>query len=134
MTFYFVDNEFYFGGFHVYGAMYEDIERFIFFSKAVLALIPQIDFRPDVMHLNDWQSAVIPVLVDSYYKNDNYYRGIKTVLTIHNLKFQGVYGIDTVADLTDLPKEYFTTQRLEFYRDANLFKGRPFVFGFCHHR
>ena len=64
-----------------------DCEKFIFFSKAVLSILPTIDFRPDVINCNDWQTGPIPVFLDTFQDNP-FYQGIKTVMTIHNLKFQ----------------------------------------------
>ena len=96
-TYYFVDNEFYFDGEKPYDYIHLDCEKFIFFSKAVLSLLPTLGFRPDVINCNDWQSAPIPVLLDTFYDNP-FYRGIKTVMTIHNLKFQGRWDIDKIKD------------------------------------
>lgn len=88
ITFYFIDNEFYFNGFAPYGDMYADIEKFAFFSKAVLSALPMIDFRPDIIHCHDWQAGLVPVFLDNFRYGNEWYRGIKTVMTIHNLKFQ----------------------------------------------
>lgn len=122
VTIYFVDNEFYFGGLDVYGKIKDDLERFIFFSKSVLALLPQIDFFPDIIHVNDWQTAIIPVLLKEQYKEYEYQK-IKTVLTIHNLHFQGRYDIESISDLTDLEKRCFNKEGLEYFGDANVLKG-----------
>ena len=86
--FYFIDNEFYFNGDKPYDFIHLDCEKFIFFSKAVLSILPTIDFRPDVINCNDWQTGPIPVFLDTFQDNP-FYQGIKTVMTIHNLKFQG---------------------------------------------
>lgn len=123
VTFYFIDNEYYFNADSVYAGIREDVERYIFFCKAVLAVLQCIDFYPDVLHCNDWQTGLIPVLLKAHYYCDSRYTGIKTLMTIHNLKFQGRYSIDFVSDLADLPEDYFTPDKLEFYRDANLLKG-----------
>ncbi len=123
VTYYFVDNEFYFGSDTIYSNMADDIERFVFFDKAVLALLQIIDFFPDVIHTNDWQTGLVSVLLDAHYKHDNRYRQIKTVYTIHNLKFQGIYDLDTIKDVSDLSDYYFTPDKLEFFSDANLMKG-----------
>ena len=66
VTFYFIDNEFYFNGFAPYGEMYTDVEKFSFFSKAVLSALPVIDFRPDIIHCHDWQTGLIPVFLDNF--------------------------------------------------------------------
>ena len=99
VTFYFVDNEEYFAGFKPYGDILWDIEKFAFFSKAVLSILPLIDFRPDIIHCHDWQTGLIPVYLDNFRYGGEFYRGIKTVMTIHNLKFQGVWGTDKVKEI-----------------------------------
>lgn len=121
-TYYFVDNEYYFGGNKPYDYIHLDCEKFIFFSKAVLSLLPTLDFRPDVINCNDWQTAPIPVFLDTFYDNP-FYRGIKTVMTIHNLKFQGRWDLDKIKDAMGVGDYYFTDDKLEYYKDANLLKG-----------
>ena len=123
VTYYFVDNEFYFGNDPIYGDISVDVERFAFFDKAVLALLQVIDFWPDVIHCNDWQTGMIPVLLRAHYPYDDRYNKIKTVMTIHNLKFQGVYDKKTIADVCELEDSYFTPDKLEFYKDASFLKG-----------
>ena len=120
--FYFVDNEYYFNGDKPYDYIHLDAEKFIFFSKAVLSLLPTIGFRPDVINCNDWQSAAIPVFLDTFLDNP-FYQGIKTVMTIHNLKFQGRWNIDKIKDVMGISDYYFTDDKLEYYKDANLLKG-----------
>ena len=121
--FYFVDSEFYFGGPWPYGNMYEDIEKFCFFSKAVLSILPLIGFKPDIIHCHDWQSSLVPVFLKAFYCADPFYRNIKTVMTIHNLKFQGITEIDRLKDITGLPDDMFTYDKLEYNNSANLLKG-----------
>ena len=77
-----------------------DIEKFAFFSKAALSILPVIGFRPDLIHCHDWQAGLVPVYLDNFRYGGEYYRGIRTVMTIHNLKFQGVWdpGISVRAD------------------------------------
>ena len=123
VTYYFVDNEFYFKSDAIYGDIAIDIERFAFFDKAVLALLQVIDFWPDVIHCNDWQTGMVPVLLKAHYGNDERYRRIKTVMTIHNLKFRGIYDKKTIADVCELEENYFTSDKLEFYEDASFLKG-----------
>ena len=123
VTYYFVDNEFYFGSDPIYGDISVDVERFAFFDKAVLALLQIIDFWPDVIHCNDWQTGMIPVLLRAHYPYDDRYNRIKTVMTIHNLKFQGIYDKKTIADVCELEDSYFTPDKLEFYKDASFLKG-----------
>ena len=124
ITFYFIDNEDYFSGPKPYTSNgIWDIERFAFFSKAVLCSLQQIDFKPDVIHCHDWQTGLVPVYLDHFRYFMEYYEGIKTVMTIHNLKFQGVWGTKEVKEITGLTDYYFTNDKLEAYRDANLLKG-----------
>lgn len=124
VTFYFIDNEEYFNGDKPYTSDGRwDIERFGYFSKAVLSILPVIDFRPDVIHCHDWQTGLIPVYLDHFRYAGGYYQGIKTVMTIHNLKFQGVWGTKDVRNIVGLPEYYFTPDKMEAYRDANLLKG-----------
>lgn len=120
--YYFVDNEFYFGGDKPYDYIHLDCEKFIFFSKAVLSLLPSLDFRPDVINCNDWQTGPIPVFLDTFYDNP-FYRGIKTVMTVHNLKFQGRWDFDKIKDAMAISDYYFTEDKLEYHKDANLLKG-----------
>lgn len=124
ITFYFIDNEDYFSGPKPYTSNgIWDIERFAFFSKAVLCILPVIGFKPDVIHCHDWQTGLVPVFLDHFRYFMEYYKGIKTVMTIHNLKFQGVWGTKEVKEITGLTDYYFTNDKLEAYRDANLLKG-----------
>ncbi len=120
--FYFVDNEFYFNGDKPYDYIHLDCEKFIFFSKAVLSLLPTIGFRPDVINCNDWQTAAIPVYLDTFQDNP-FYQGIKTVMTIHNLKYQGRWDLEKVKDFMGISDYYYTSDKLEYYEDANLLKG-----------
>ncbi len=123
ITFYFIDNEYYFSGWTPYGDIYADIEKFAFFSKAVLSALPVIGFRPDIIHCHDWQTGLVPVYLDNFRYGNDYYRGIKVVMTIHNLKFQGTWDAKRVQDITGLPDYYFAPDKLEAYKDANYLKG-----------
>lgn len=120
VTYYFIDNEYYFGDRVLY--RWDDLERFAFFDKACLEILTRIDFKPDVIHCNDWQTGMVPVLLKAYYDRGEFYRGIKTVFTIHNLKYQGIYSIDAAADFFSLDSSYFTDDKLEFHGCANLLK------------
>lgn len=121
-TYYFIDNEYYFNGDKPYGFIHEDCEKFIFFSKAVLSVLPTLGFRPDVINCNDWQTGPIPVFLDTFQDNP-FYRGIKTVMTIHNLKFQGRWDFKGIKDVMGIDDYYFTSDKLEYHKDANLLKG-----------
>ena len=120
--YYFVDNEFYFNGDTPYSYIHLDCEKFIFFSKAVLSLLPTLGFRPDVINCNDWQTGPIPVFLDTFQDNP-FFQGIKTVMTIHNLKFQGRWDMRAIKDAMGISDYYFTSDKMEYYRDANLLKG-----------
>lgn len=121
--YYFVDNEFYLAGPSPYNNIYEDVEKFAYFSKAVLAALPYIDFAPDVIHCHDWQTGLVPVYLHTAFGDDNFYAGIKTVFSIHNMKFQGRWRIREVIDITGLPEQIFNDRELESYGEANYLKG-----------
>jgi starch synthase len=116
---YFIDNDYYFGYEQLYVDYAFDIERFSFFQRAVLgALGEPMDFEPDIIHCNDWQTGMIPCLLDAHYRDFGLHQKMRTVYTIHNLKFQGVHGREQIADLMDLPERYLT-------EDAILKNGVP---------
>ncbi|MDE5855269.1 MAG: glycogen synthase GlgA [Ruminococcus sp.] len=124
IKFYFVDNEFYFKCDTPYSSDLKwDIERFTFFCKAVLAIMPVVGFRPDIIHCHDWQASLIPVFLHSTFATNPFYSSTKSIMTIHNLKFQGVWNIDTFKYNTALPEYMFTPDKLEFNKDANMLKG-----------
>ncbi len=123
ITFYFIDNEFYFAGFAPYGNIYEDIEKFAFFCKAALSSLPLIGFQPDIIHCHDWQTGLLPVYLKDRFIQGEFFRNMKTIMTIHNLKFQGIWDKKTVRDITGLNVSYFTPDKLEAYGDANYLKG-----------
>ena len=91
ITYYFIDNEYYFSGPKPYGDICYDMEKFAFFSRAALSALPVIDFRPDIIHCHDWQTGLIPVFLKDTFSQGQFYQGIKTIMTIHNLKFQGIW-------------------------------------------
>ena len=123
VTFYFVDNEQYFGRDYIYGHGGDEGERYAYFCKAVLEALPKIDFIPDVIHCHDWQTGLIPTLYQAQYKQLPLYKGIKTVFTIHNLPFQGIYPIDATEELLSLGSWAYTSDNLEFYGQASFIKG-----------
>lgn len=123
VTYYFVDNEYYFAGGNPYNNIYEDVEKFAFFSKAVLQALPLINFCPDVIHCNDWQTGLVPVFLKNVFGQDVFYANIKTICTIHNMKFQGRWMVNEVKDITGLPDCLFTADKLESYGEANYLKG-----------
>ena len=121
--FYFIDSEFYFGGPWPYHTMSEDIEKFAFFSRQVLSCLPLIGFRPDIIHCHDWQAGLVPVYLNDSFQGDMFFMGIKTIMTIHNLKFQGTWDVSTIKNMTGLSDYYFTPDKLECYGNGNLLKG-----------
>lgn len=124
ITYYFIDNEYYFSGPKPYcdDTLFE-IEKYTFFCNAVLSSLPLIGFQPDVVHCHDWQTALIPVLLKDHYAGSDYFKNMKSVMTIHNLKFQGRWNIEDVKRITGLSDYYFTSDKLEAYGDADLLKG-----------
>lgn len=123
ITFYFIDNEHYFGGNSPYGDTKFDIEKFCFFSKAVLSILPTINFKPDIIHCNDWQTGVLPVYLNTIFRDNPFYDNIRTIMTIHNLKFQGIWDIETLKKITGFPDYVFRSTDMEYKRDANMLKG-----------
>ena len=123
ITYYFIDNQEYFDCATPYGDIRYDIEKFCFFDKAVLSILKQINFRPDLIHCHDWETGLVPVYLKNEFQADSFYWGIRTVITIHNLKFQGVWDVKTLQGLTGFSKDLFTPDKLEFKKDANMFKG-----------
>ena len=103
VIYYFIDNQYYFKRDGLYGH-YDDAERFTFFSRALLEILPHIGFTPDVIHCNDWQTAMVPVFLNEFYKQDPFYANIKTVYTIHNIQYQGKYGKELYGDVLGLPE------------------------------
>ena len=122
VIFYFVDNEYYFYRNYIYGMGGDEYERFGFFCRAVLEALPRIGFHPDILHTHDWQSGMIPALMRIQYGWDKFYQTVSSVFTIHNLQYQGVFGVEDVKDVLNLDPEYFTDDKLECYGCANFMK------------
>lgn len=120
VIYYLIDNQYYFNRDGLYGH-FDDAERYAFFSRAVLEIIPHIGFTPDIIHCNDWQTALIPVYLDSFYKYDELYKDIKTVYTIHNIQYQGKYGYELTGDVLGLPAE--KESLLDYDNCINFMKG-----------
>ena len=123
VTYYFIDNQEYFTCDTPYGDIRYDIEKFVFFDKAVLSMLKQIDFRPDLIHCHDWETGLIPVYLKNEFQADSFYWGMKSIITIHNLKFQGVWDVKTMKGLTGFSADLFAPDKLEAYKDANFLKG-----------
>ena len=122
VTWYFVDNERYFRRGSLYGAG-DDGERFAFFSRAVPDLLPYLDDSPDVIHCNDWQTALVPIYLKDVATRWPEVRGIRTVFTIHNIEYQGRYGADSVDQLFGLDRGWYDDGTLRMDGDVNLMKG-----------
>lgn len=122
VTYYFIDNKFYFGRDNIYGSGPEEGERFAYFCRAVLSSLPHIGFWPDIIHCNDWQSGMIPALLKIQYQHHPQYSKIKSLFTIHNICYQGVFEWNHIADLLALPANYFTPDKLEFYGCVSFMK------------
>ena len=124
VTYYFIDNESMFSGFRIYSDnVLDEIIKFSFFCKAALSALPLLGFRPDIIHCHDWQTGLIPVYLKERFHDGEFFRDMKSVMTIHNLKFQGRWDVKTVREITGLPEYFFTPDKLEAYKDANLLKG-----------
>lgn len=120
LKYYLLDNEYYFKRQGIYGH-YDDAERYAFFSRAVLELLKHIDFKPDIIHSNDWHTALIPIYLRAIYSSDPLYYGIKTIFTIHNIIYQGKYGSEIFGDILGLPEWAYPL--VEYDNCINLMKG-----------
>ena len=123
ITYYFIDNQEYFNCVVPYGDIRFDIEKFVFFDKAVLSMLPHIDFCPDIIHCHDWETGLIPVYLKNDFAADSFFWNIKSIVTIHNLRFQGVWDAKTMQGLTGFSADLFAPDKLEFHKDANMLKG-----------
>lgn len=119
VVYYFLDNEYYFKRDNLYG-YYDDAERFAFFSKAAMEMINYIDFAPDIVHTNDWHTALAPLYLNTFYRNIPKYRDIKTVFTIHNIQYQGQYGMEIAWDVLGIPE--YQNPVLEYNGCLNMMK------------
>ena len=120
VKYYLLDNEYYFkrdGG--IYG-FYDDAERFAFFSKAVCEMIQYVDYDPDILHCNDWQAAMVPVYLNLFYREIEKYQKIRTVFTIHNIQYQGKYGMEIATDVLGLP--YYAAPTMMYDGCLNMMK------------
>jgi len=121
VPYYFIDNEYYFKRDGLYGH-YDDGEKFSYFCRSVLESIRYMDFKPDVIHFNDWHTGMIPVLLNEHYRHDEDYKDIKTVYTIHNLKYQGVFGPDILSDLLSMGHDHYHSGGMEFHGGVSFMK------------
>ena len=120
VIYYLIDNQYYFKRHGLYGH-FDDAERFAFFSRAVLEMLPAIEFKPDIIHANDWQTALVPVYYSLFYSKNDWYKGIKTVFTIHNIQYQGKYGKELLEDVLGIPNSELPL--LEYGNCVNFIKG-----------
>lgn len=121
VTFYFLENNQYFKRGGLYGH-FDDGERFSWFSKGALEAIKYIDFAPDVIHANDWHTAMIPLLLKKQYQEDELYKNIRTVFTIHNLKYQGIFDRTMLADMFELDDSPYDDGSIRFFGNINFMK------------
>lgn len=124
VPFYFIDNEEFFSGDTPYSDDVKwDIKKFIFFSQAALSALPNIGFRPEIIHCHDWQTGLVPVYLHDAFQDNEFYWNIQSVITIHNLRFQGIYDTRYIQGVSGLSSYYFAPDKLEAYGDANMLKG-----------
>ena len=122
VTYYFVDNETYFKRNGLYGH-YDDGERFAYFSRAVIEVPAQIDWAPDVIHANDWETALVPIYLNDFRFMIPQLTKTKSVFTIHNIEYQGRFGRSIMEDVFGLDAGHFNERLLSYYGDVNLMKG-----------
>lgn len=120
VVYYFIDNQYYFKRGALYGH-YDDAERFAFFARAVLEMLPCIEFQPDIIHCNDWQSALTPAFFQLFYGSQPFYQNMKTIFTIHNIQYQGKYGPEILEDVLGIPKQQGAL--VEYDKCINFMKG-----------
>lgn len=122
VTYYFMDNKYYFGRPYIYGLGGDEHERYGFFCRGALNALPLLDFRPDVIHAHDWQSGMVPALLKIQYQHLPFYSKMRTVFTIHNLQYQGIFGIKDVQDVLGLGDGLWSADKLECFGCANYMK------------
>ena len=122
VVYYFIDNEYYFNRDGLYG-YYDDGERFAFFNRAVLEFIKEIDWKPDIINCNDWQTGMVPVLLNLEYKNNEFYSNMKTVFSIHNLLFKGSFVPNVLPELFGYDYMPLTNGSVELNGSVSFLKG-----------
>ena len=119
----FIDNEEFFSSGNPYTSIVDDIPKFCYFGKAALAALLYMDWIPDVIHCHDWQAGLVPIYLREKFNNTKLANS-RSIITIHNLRFQGIYNIDTIQYWSGLPDYVFNKDHLkQAYQDANMFKG-----------
>ncbi len=122
LTYYFIDNEYYFKREGLYG-QFDDGERFAYFSRAVVEVPVQLGWSPDVIHCNDWQTGLVPVYLLEARHREPLLKHTKSVFTIHNIEYQGRFDRNILGDVLGLDEGYFREDMLSYYGDVNLVKG-----------
>ncbi len=122
LTYYFIDNEYYFKREGLYG-QFDDGERFAYFSRAVVEVPVQLGWSPDVIHCNDWQTGLVPVYLLEARHREPLLKRTKSVFTIHNIEYQGRFDRNILGDVLGLDEGYFREDMLSYYGDVNLVKG-----------
>lgn len=120
--FYFLDNEYYFRRPRVYG-FFDEAERYAFFCRGVLAMLPALDAKPQILHCHDWHTGMISPLFGVHYREHPAYQPVRTLFTIHNLHYQGIFAKTVIGDVLDLGWEHFSPEGIEFYDQVNFMKG-----------
>lgn len=121
ITYYFIDNEYYFKRSSLYGHG-DDAERFAFFNRAVMELLPYLDFQPDILHANDWHAGLISLYLQDFYRFQPFYQNMRSIFTIHNLMYQGIYPPNILGDLLGLGSEYLAVDKMEYFGQVNFMK------------
>ncbi len=122
VTYYFIDNEYYFKRNRIYGH-YDDCERFAFFCQGVMALPGRLGWKVDTLHANDWQTALLPIYLLERRFHVKEFGQTASFFTIHNVEYQGRFGKNVLSDILGLGESYFNGNMLEYYGDINLMKG-----------
>lgn len=121
VDYYFLDNEYYFNRTSLYGQD-DDGERFAFFSKAAVQLLKFLDVSPEIVHANDWHTGLVPLYIKDFARGDSFYSPIKSVYTIHNIKYQGVFPADGMYRVLSLSPEYYNDESFLYYDSVNYMK------------
>lgn len=121
VTYYFIDNEYYFARNEIYG-FFDDGERFAYFCRALLEVMDEMDFYPDIIHLNDWHTGACAPIFNQYFRWRQEFSHTKVIFTIHNLKYQGIFPPSILQDYLGLGYEYFTYDGLEHFGNINFMK------------
>lgn len=122
ITYYFIDNEYYFKRDGVLYGHFDDAERFAFFSRAVLEMIGKMEEVPDVLHCHDWQTGILPAFLRIHYQHIEAYQRIRTVYTIHNLQYQGIFPEEILGELLQFGHEHFTAEGIQHNGLVNYMK------------